>query len=297
MINRSKNIVKPDKTYSFGSTKMDRNFIDYNFSPKFNAMFRANKGYEAFEFLLGLPLDRVLLDECRDFQNSIISYIMNNLKGKDYGYLVCKYIEDEPMIDVIHKTGNDIKFKDAMLSNYIGLVASRIKGAGCSMVYIKEADGSIQRGSFRGTADFNYIQLFRDLGGVADGHRNAFGFSKMLDMDLQKFNEILLAMSKHIDNSERVIEVANMSILLSTKNKDIMELNTYCRAQNQTFFKYVGSKSSCSIVKRTEKFMLWKIDGVEVKSFDLELTPWDNYILPFKENGSYNVFYLRKDLF
>lgn len=297
MINRLKNIVKPDKMYSFGSVKMDRNFIDYNFSPKFNAMFRANKGYEAFEFMLGLPLDKSLLDECRDFQNSIISYIMENLKGKDYGYLTCKYIDDIPMIDVILETANDIKFKDAVLSNYIGLVASRIKGAGCSMVYIRGADGKVLRGSFRGTADFNYLQLFRDLGGIADGHRNAFGFSKIIDTDLQKFNDILLKMSEYIDNSARVIEVANLSVILGTKNKDIMELNTYCRPQNQTYLKYVGNKSSCSILKRTDKFVLWKIDGVEVKSFDLDLTPWDNYILPFKENGSYNVFYLRKDLF
>lgn len=297
MINRLKNIVKPDKLYSFGSIKMDRSYIDYNFSPKFNAMFRANKGYEAFEFMLGLPLDKKLLDECRDFQNSIVAYIMENLKGKDYGYLNCKYIENESMTDIILKTANDIKFRDAMLSNYIGLVASRIKGAGCSMVYIKEADGSIQRGSFRGTADFNYLQLFRDLGGKAEGHRNAFGFNKMIDMDLQKFNDILLKMSEHIDNSARVIEVANMSVILGTKNKDIMEFNTYCRPQNQTYLRYVGSKSSCSVLKRTERFMLWKIDGVEVKSFDLDLTPWDNYILPFKENGGYNVFYLKKDLF
>ena len=297
MINRLKNIVKPEKMYSFGSVKMDRNFIDYNFSPKFNAMFRANKGYEAFEFTLGYSLSRELIDKCKDFQNTIVSYIMENLKGKDYGYLNCKYIDNEDMDNVILSTASDPIFRDSMLSNYIGLVASRIKGAGCSMVYIREADGTIQRGSFRGTADFNYLQLFRDLGGVAEGHRNAFGFNKIVDIDLQKFNDILLKMSEHIDNTNRVIEIVNMSVIQNTKNKDITELNTYCRSHNQTYFKYVGSRSSCSIIKKTEKFMLWKVDGVEVKSFDLTLTPWDNYILPFKENGGYNVFYLKKDLF
>ena len=297
MINRLKNIVKPDKIYSFGALKMDRNFIDYNFSPKFNAMFRANKGYEAFEFMLGLPLDRELIEKCKDFQNTIVTYIIDNLKGKDYGYLNCKYIDDEPMIDVILKTASDPIFKDSMLSNYIGLVASRIKGAGCSMIYIREKDGSIKRGSFRGSADFNYLQLFRDLGGVAEGHRNAFGFNRMVNIDLQKFSDILKKMGSHINNSGRVIEVSNMSIIQGTKNKDITELNTYCRSQNQTYFKYVGNRNNCNIIKKTERFMLWKVDGVEIKSFDLTLTPWNNYILPFKENGGYNVFYLKKDLF
>ena len=119
----------------------------------------------------------------------------------------------------------------------------------------------------------------------------------MIDMDLQKFNNILLDMSKYINNESRVIDIPNMSIIQNTKNKDIAELNTYYRSQNQTYFKYVGSRSSCQVIKKTERFILWKIDGVEVKSFDLALTPWDNYILPFKENGGYNVFYLKKDLF
>lgn len=297
MINKLKNITKPDKVYSFGSIKMDRNFIDYNFSPKFNSMFRANMGYEAFEFMLGYPLSRELIEKCKDFQNTIVSYIMENLKGKDYGYLNCKYIDDENMDDVILKTASDPIFRGSMLSNYIGLVASRIKGAGCSMVYIREKDGTIQRGSFRGSADFNYLQLFKDLGGQAEGHRNAFGFNKIVDIDLQKFNDILFNMSKHINNDGRVIEIPNMSIVQNTKNKDIPELNTYCRSQNQTYFKYVGNRSSCQVVKKTERFMLWKVDGIEIKSFDLDLTPWDNYILPFKENGGYNVYYLRKDLF
>lgn len=297
MINKLKNIVKPEKTWGFGSVKMDRNFIDYNFSPKFNAMFRANMGYEAFEFMLGYPLSRELIEKCKDFQNTIVSYIMENLKGKDYGYLNCRYIDHEDMDNVILSTASDPIFRGSMLSNYIGLVASRIKGAGCSMVYIREKDGSIQRGSFRGTADFNYLQLFRDLGGKAEGHRNAFGFNKMIDMDLFEFNKILLDMSKYINSDSRVIDIPNMSIIQNTRNRDIAELNTYCRSQNQTYFKYVGSRSSCQVIKKTERFMLWKIDGVEVKSFDLDLTPWNNYILPFKENGGYNVFYLKKDLF
>lgn len=297
MINRLKNIVKPERSYNFGTIKMDRNFIDYNFSPKFNAMFRANKGYEAFEYMLGLPLDRQLVDLCKEFQNAVIDYIMKNLKGESYGYLNCRYIDDVDMRDVILATGSDPMFLSAKLSNYIGLAASRIKGMGCSMVYIKNRDGTVQRGSFRGTADQNYLQLFKDLGGIGDGHRNAFGFQKMIDIDMCRFNEILTAMAKYVKDSGRIVEVYNMSTVLNTKNKDIAELNTYCRSHKQVFFKYIGKPSQCEIVRQGEKYCIWKVDGVEVKSFDTSLTPWDNYILPYKENRVYNVYYLKKEIY
>ena len=297
MINRLKNIVKPDKVYGFGTVKMNRTFIDFSFSPKFNSLFRANKGYEALEFMLGYPLDKSFLEKCKEFQNTVINYLITHLQGEDYGHLVCKYIDDIPMQQVIRETGSDPIFEDALLSNYIGLVASHIKGSGCSLVYIRNKDGTVQRGSFRGTYDYNYLQLFRDLGGTGDGHRNAFGFYKMVDIDLQKFSDILKEMSRYVNNDDRIIEIYNLSSAQTTKNRDLNAYNTYCRTHKQIFYRYIGKPTSCDCITKTERFQLWKVDGVEVRAFDADVKPWNGYILPFKEATGYNVFYLKKEIY
>lgn len=293
MINRLLAVTKPEKTYGFGTVKMDRQFIDYTFSPRFNAMFRANRGYEAFEYLLGQPLSRDFIEECRDFQNTMVQYILSNLKGDEYSSLICKYIEHKDMKEVIAETNSNIIFADAQLSNYIGLVASRIKGKKSSIIYIKNGN-IIERGSFRGSGDHDYLHLFRDLGGVADGHKNAFGFHCMMKATFDEFNDILYGLSLHDDDSHRVIEASNLSTIVSTTNVDLAELNIYRRSNNQVFIKYVGSKSNCTYVERG-KLIEWKVDGIIVKSFDSELTPWNSYILPYKDKG-YTIFYLRKDI-
>ena len=293
MISRLIDITKPEYNYSFGIPRMDRQFIDYTFSPRFNAMFRANKGYEAFEFMLGKPLSRDFIEECRSFQNTVTQYILNNLKGEEYSDLICKYIDHKDMRDIILETGSSPIFKDAEISNFIGLVASRIKGNKSSMVYIKNGD-IIERGSFRGSADHNYLQLFRDLGGVADGHKNAFGFHSMMTHTFEEFNDILHGMSQFDNLGNRVIEASNLSTIVHTNNADIAELNIYRRSTKQVFIKYLGSKSNCTFVEKG-KMVEWRVDGVLVKAFDKALNPWDNYILPYKDKG-YTVFYLKKDI-
>lgn len=294
MINRLINITKPEYSFSFGAIRMDRQYIDFTFSPRFNALFRANKGFEAFEYMLGKPLDRRFIEECKSFQNKMVDYIICNLKGVEYSDLICKYIEHRDMVDIIKELNLNPMFSDALLSNYIGLVASRIKGKKSSMVYIKNGD-DIERGSFRGSGDHDYLHLFRDLGGVADGHKNAFGFHCMLSTSFEEFNEILHGMSQFEDDIEtRIIEAGNLSTIIHTQNADIASLNVFRRPSKQVYIKYIGSRSNCSSDVHG-KIVEWKIDGVVVKSFDSDLTPWNSFILPFKDKG-YTVFYLRKEI-
>ena len=293
MINRLIAITKPEYSFSFGAVKMDRQFIDYTFSPRFNAMFRANKGYEAFEYMLGKPLERKFVEECRDFQNTMVQYILDNLKGKEYSALICKYIEHKNMSDVILETDSNPMFHDAELSNFIGLVASRIKGKKSSIVYIKNGD-DIERGSFRGSGDHDYLHLFRDLGGLANGHRNAFGFHCMISATFDEFNDILYGISLYNDNSNRIVEASNLSTIVNTTNIDLATLNIFRRSSNQIFVKYIGSKDNCIATERG-KLIEWRIDGVLVKSFDADLKPWKDFILPYKDKG-YTVFYLKKDI-
>ena len=42
-------MTKDAKDYEFGVANMDRNFVDYKFAPKINALFRLNKNRDAMD--------------------------------------------------------------------------------------------------------------------------------------------------------------------------------------------------------------------------------------------------------
>lgn len=291
MIQRLIDVTKPDIDYGFGVICMDRNYIEYTFSPKFNSMFRANKGYEAFEFMLGKPLSKEFINMCREFQNKVIQYIMDNLKGVEYSNIICKHIENKTMQGLSKEIDVPSIFLSAKLSNYIGLVASRIRGTKDSLLYITNSDGVIERGSFRGKSDrIDYLRLFVELGAVADGHKNAFGFFKFVDCDEEFLNYCISECELNIpDPPNEDIEVANLSIFNMSSVRKVAEYNIYVRSQKRKYIKYIGNNATCTQVGKLFK---WDIDGVSVKAFSDDITPENGYILPMIERN-YIVYYLK----
>lgn len=296
MIKRLINITAPDYDFGFGVIRMDRNYIDYTFSPKFNALFRANMGYEAFEFMLGKPLSKALITECREFQNAVVTYMLSHLHITKYSNITYAYIEHTDMCEVLRKTQSSEKFLNCLLSNYIGLVCSRIKGCGNAVVYIKNGD-LIERGSFRGTLDnVDYLRLFKDLGAVADGHKNAFGFSKFVANDKAELNDILKIIEDNASKTthSNIVEVRNLSVFERGSAKDIANYNIYARSHKMVYLRYIGNIANCKC-DISGKLYKWVIDGVVVKSFSPDITPENGLILPIKERG-YMAYYLREGI-
>lgn len=307
LIKRLITVAQNDIDFGFGVMRMDRNFTDYTFSPKFNSLFRANRGFEATDFILGKSLNRNLINDCRQFQNLMIDYIMSNLYGNTNN-MICKFIENKPMSEIIEDirsraspqdklilSRND--FSDSLLSNYIGLVCSRLKDESHTAFLCVTENGKIVRGSVRGLLDnVNYLSIFRDFGMEANGHKNAFGVLGSLNVDLNQLDEIVgYVESKAKDSMEsRLIEVRNLSTYTMTGNRDIATYNIFARTSKMVGIKYVGNKSSCKMEKCGKMFK-WYVDGVAIKCFDEGVTPWNGVILPLRERG-YIVFYLKKSL-
>lgn len=272
--------------YTFGNARMDRNFIDYTFSPKINSLFRTNQGDLAVKLILGGGISDAILTESKRYQNELLKYILNNLKGNEYSALILGGIPDiaKPLAN------------NALLSNFIGLACSRVKASGKTTLLYVGSDGIVERGSVRGKYDnVDYLSIFKDFGFKADGHSNAFGVqgTNLKDIDITGLNATIAGAESIASQSvlnNRVYEVVNLSTF--TQSKSIAVHNIYVRSCKMHYLKYIGHSAQKEI---RGKMTLWKIDGISVKCFDQGLTPDDGYILPMLERG-YITYYLKSDI-
>ena len=100
-----------DKDYGFGLPKMDRNFVDFKFSPAINACLRFNMQDEVVEFLLGKG--KLNLDY-REKQKELVRDIVKYSKVVEFPHLKVVYFREEDFMEY-----NDV------LSSFVGLSASK----------------------------------------------------------------------------------------------------------------------------------------------------------------------------
>lgn len=302
MIEYLVNCTKNARDFQFGNIRMDRNFIDYTFSPKINSLFRTNQGDLAVQMITGRPLSSQVLIHSKEYQDKMLNYIMDNLVGYEFSNLVCKGVENPPF---------ELE-NGALLSNFIGLACSRVKAQGKTVhssvidgkiveqssqgktAFLYVGDGTIvERGSVRGKLDnVDYLSLFRDFGFNADGHKNAFGVMQtdLLKIDLELLNCVItkveqMAKGKSVN---RVFDVVNLSTFKDAKSLAIS--NIYSRSCNMQYIRYVGRNA---VLDKQGKLFLWHIDNIPVKCFSEEITPQNGVIVPLYDRG-YLVFYLRQ---
>lgn len=280
---------------SFGLPTMNRNFIDYNFSPKLNSLFRLNKGDLAVKLIQGDVETRHFLKVenalkiYKDMQNHVVTEIMDNLKGKEYSHIIVKGV---PKGFVSH-------YKELATTNFIGLACSRVRGDYKStFLYVEGEEGIVQRGSVRGLYDkVDYLEIFKKHGVRGEGHHNAFGIlpMRMSEVDFEALNaEIAQAEESNKKNpkrNERVLEVNDLGMFLKGPNKKYAEMNIYVRDAYRVYLRYTGSNIK---ENKRGKMIEYIIDGIPVKCFDLDLKVEDGLILPVYGNGDYIEFTLRK---
>lgn len=280
------NATKNDRDFGFGVPTLDRNFIDYTFSPKVNALFRLNRGMDAIQLFMGTYTNFENLDVNRRIQNAIVDTIVENLEGDDHSSMIFKSVPSDLKLNY--------RFE---LTNFIGHACSRVKNSGKTTFLSVKEGGKVKRGSVRGQCDdVDYLQIFRDHGFVAEGHRNAFG---VISVDYERVdfeslnNAIALAEHGYAERkyAGRVLEVSSLDFFLRSSNVYLAERNNYVRDQYRTYLKYTGNS-----VERQErgKVVDFVIDGISVTSFDKELTIENALILPIKERGAYINFFLKQ---
>lgn len=262
--------------YGFGVPRLDRNYVDYTLSPTINACLRFNQEDMVVEFILGSGfLDKSYHKE----QKELVDIICKNSKVVEYENLRVVIIK-EKVIESLYAGASNI------ISNFVGVTASRFLDGSKSVIAYVISNGKIKRVSFRGRVNgLNYLEsVFGVLEGI--GHESAFGI-----INLKPSDELFLTVDEKFkdleegsDYSKKYVTTSNISMFVHRRGYEIGLENTYCLSQNRTYVKYIGNNVK---VRRSGKnYKEYVIDGVSVMCFNNELDPCRDMILPILERGN-----------
>lgn len=294
---------------AFGVPQMNRNFIDYNFSPIINSMLRADKGYDAMDLLRVKDAmilkyrSHDLIQTFRAKQKGIIEAIVEEAKkmeqeesgkSKRYSHLTVTCLPK----------GFVLPYNDLELTNYIGVACPKLKEEDKSG-FICVADtrtGEIVRGSVRGGLDgVDYLQIFANNNVPCAGHKNAFGIlsCNVNNIDFEKINEDIKEAEREYrlnhKNTRQVLQVNNLSMF--SQNQQVRKLiclyNDFCRDNYRIYLRYTGNFDNVTRSAWTQKYGELNYDGIKVKLFDLSLNFKDCLIFPYYENKDYTTYVLR----
>ena len=267
--------------YGFGIPRMDRNYVDYNFSPIINSCLRFNRQNDVIQFILGSGyIDKGYHKRQKD----LIAELKEAARVVSFDNL------NVIIIDKIHFKGTD---NEEYLTCFVGLLASQyLDGKRSAIAYLIDGK-NVERASFRGRVNgLNYLERLRErVNGI--GHGSAFGI-KYLNVSKELFqwiNNVCKEIEEDEDFSTNYIETKNLSLILKNKGYDLAVENIYCLSHNRRYIKYTGNNVKTR--RSGARYKEYSIDGVSVMCFDENLDPCKDLIMPILERGVLN-FYLNK---
>ena len=272
-----------ERDFGFGVPRMDRNYVDFKFSPAINACLRFNQQDDVVRFILnGKPLDL----SWRTEQKALVKRLKDECKVIEMIHLRVVFFNE---CDIL--CGYE-------LSNFVGLLASQFLDGEKSVICYMISEGSrgryVKRASFRGKVnglDYNSALskegLFECL-----GHGPAFGIKGLVPSEemFRKVGLVCGRLERDCGYTPKIINVVNMSMFSSKgKARAIAEDNMYKLSQNQTRLRYTGS----GVVRKSggANYMKYEVDGIPVMSFDVNLSFKTGLISPVLDRG-YLTFYL-----
>lgn len=263
--------------YGFGVPRLDRNYVDFTFSPLINSCLRFGKEDMVVSFILGSGfIDR----NYRDKQKELTQKLIDLAVVDEYDGLYAVKIRKEDVSD-------DVK---PVVSSFIGLVASRFLDSSHSCIsYLEEEDGSIGRASFRGRVNgLNYLKAVTKDGLIDGvGHEPAFGIIRINTTE-EVFREVgrrCIEVESGNENKRKIIYVNNMSMFVGEKGYNVAMENCFCLSQNRTYLKFTGDKEDIVKKRSGARYTEYSINGVSVMCFDDNLKPDKDLILPMLERN------------
>lgn len=247
------------KEYTFGTPKIERNFIDFDFSPVINSLFRFNKGSSVIRAFNSLSIDDSLLS-FKQIQRTLVDYLYKNtifveldkivFGTLNVGELICESVIGTP----------------ANIDNFVGLIASRAKEAySKSSFVLADARKELNRGSVRGhDTSFNYLEVFRK-NMIANGHTMAFGTYSSSNVDIHSINRYLVKYDvQGLKYSH--YETSNLKTFLSQQDvKKIAYINMFLKSDRQILIEYKGKNITLRMKRGMAKE--YDVDGVSVVAF------------------------------
>lgn len=309
--------------FSFGTPRMDRNFVDFTLNPTVNALLRFNRVGTAVDFILGKGLGSENSGSYRERQKDLIGVMHERAMVLDMPNICILAINDMDFGD----------YPELEMSDFIGLFCSshKDKDNNKSTLGFVLKDNKIVRASFRGKYDsVHYLASFRNMGLNANGHPNAFGLREFepTTETWVELNDLIGEVETTYVQTYKVIETTNLAVLVTQIGYKVATENCYVRDSFRTYFKYAGvnikiNKETYKTVSLTSKDLLngveqdgairgtpyrfvrdvdgnkvpkyieYIIDGRTVKSFGVIVK--EGIILPILEKG-YIQLYVRPQL-
>lgn len=273
-----------ERDYGFGLPKMDRNYVDFKFSPAVNACLRFNRQDEVVNFFLGKGKLNL---EYRDKQQDLVHEVMGSMKTVDFPHLRVCYFNEEDFMD-----------KDYMevLSSFVGLIASRCLDDGHSAICYMIAKGLsgkpyVKRASFRGKVNgLDYQSALSKLF-LCVGHKPAFGIKGMKPSKalFEKASELCGYVEANSDYKRSIIDVNNLSLFVNGSAYQVAEDNLYKLSQNKVMIRYTGS--AIENKRSGANYKEYSVNGIPVLSFNLKKDFSNGLIMPMLERGLL-TFYL-----
>lgn len=263
--------------YNFGIPKFDRNFADFTFSPKVNALFRFNLEYLAIDFILEKGYPDI---DYQKLQKEFLDKLIEDVEVFEFSSTIFVKIYTDGLSSV------ELNY----VENFIGLLASKFTDTGkCVIAYIERPDGSAGRASFR--SSIQTLPFRSSLLEYIDGrgHQGAFGIIGFRgDMrNFSKINRTIKELTRGYQEAIDFIEVSNLSVYVKSSRmaREIANENMYRLPQNRLYIKYTGSVDNIVKKRGSSKYALYEINGIKVVCFDLKLNPKEDLILPMLDKG------------
>lgn len=171
----------------------NRRGIEYTFSPRISALFRAERFDLLNKYLFTEGKTYELADQIKDLHGLHIGEVN---KAAD---IIERVQLKNFVVGDLRSAAADLKFSDKILPNYTGLVANKLadKYGKCAIVY---CDSGVQiKGSLRDQFGRDFLSLFKNFSNCG-GHNSAFGIN--IDYhEYEKFSSYLETLDRNYENS------------------------------------------------------------------------------------------------
>lgn len=256
---------------------IDRTFVDYSFSPYYNASYQLNlidilfRLIDDSSFYLAIP--------SKDIRKGILNKLKDCVDINETDRVKLLHIDESRLPDFSEYSKYDFKY-----TSFIGLLANSFMEDKTVFIYATSGSKWL-RGSVRGyNKDVNYNKIFADGGFEVKGHRGAFGVTNVLrpvDFGL---------ISREIAEEESLHEHISGNLMYSDNlledREDIYRLakeNEYLLSQD--FHRIVYRGFGYTVVNESAGKIAYNVNGMYVDSFDKSLTPDNASIVPTVVDG------------